>query len=351
MSDINTLLQLFRELSQEDKEKFLSSLSGSSPQPRKEIQSQNKENYLQQIHKFSICPHCGGSRFVKNGKHNGQQRYLCKGCGKTFSVATNSLTSYSKKDIATWHLYINCMMNKDTLRECAFKCGICLKTAFDWRHKILDALQQMASSVKLEGIVEADETFFRLSFKGNHKKSKNFVMPRKSYKRGINGNKIKKRGLSKEQVCVPSAVNRDGLSIAKISNLGKPSILDLRNVLDKRIEEDSVLVTDKNYSYKIFSELNHLDLVQIRAKKRCEGMFNIQHINNYHGRLKEFIRSRHGVATKYLNNYLIWHNLVNYSKGTYKEKELIFRDFVNSVIVNIKCRDIPHRDPIPVLRR
>ena len=134
-------------------------------------------------------------------------------------------------------------------------------------------------------------------------------------------------------------------------HLGKPNLMDIRNVLDKRIEENSVLVTDKNYSYKIFSEINSLDLVQIRAKKRTEGIFNIQHINNYHGKLKEFIRSRHGVATKYLNNYIVWNNLVNYSKGSFEEKEVIFRDFVNSVNTYTKCKTLSHRNPIPVLRR
>lgn len=38
----------------------------------------------------------------------------------------------------------------------------------------------MHDEVKLDGVVEADETFFALSFKGNHKKS-NFNLPRESH--------------------------------------------------------------------------------------------------------------------------------------------------------------------------
>ena len=72
------------------------------------------------------------------------------------------------------------MMNGFTVRKSAEICGINKDTAFIWRHKILDALQNMASDVKLDGIVEADETFFAISFKGNHKKSTSFVMPRKA---------------------------------------------------------------------------------------------------------------------------------------------------------------------------
>ena len=87
------------------------------------------------------------------------------------------------------------MMNGFTVRQSADECGIHKNTAFRWRHKILDALTNMMNEVELDGIVEADETYFKQSFKGNHKKSKTFVMPRKSHSRG---GKSKKRGLSND---------------------------------------------------------------------------------------------------------------------------------------------------------
>ena len=52
------------------------------------------------------------------------------------------------------------MMEGYSIRKAAEKCGINKSTAFEWRHKILDALQNMAESVKLDGIIEGDETFF-----------------------------------------------------------------------------------------------------------------------------------------------------------------------------------------------
>ena len=110
----------------------------------------------------------------------------------------------------------------------------------------------------------------------------------------------------------------------------------------------------KNYEAngveKIQRKLEIFSTLISKKSKRTQGMFNIQHINNYHGRLKEFIRKFHGVATKYLNNYLVWHNLVNYAKGEFEEKEISFRDFVNSVNTTTTCRNLPNRNPIPVLR-
>ena len=86
-----------------------------------------------------------------------------------------------------------------SIRKSAKECGINADTAFKWRHKILDPLQAMYDEVKLDSVVEADEAFFALRFKGKHKKS-NFRLPRERYHRGKSAHT---RGISSEQVCVP----------------------------------------------------------------------------------------------------------------------------------------------------
>lgn len=136
------------------------------------------------------------------------------------------------------------MIEKYPLRKCAEICDINLATAFAWRHKILDALQKMMEQVELDGVVQADETFTTISYKGNHK---NFNLPRPPHKRGTAATK---RGLSKEHVCIPVGVNLNGLSIAKIANLGRPNITDLQKVLSGKIAQDSVFVTDSLRSYQ-----------------------------------------------------------------------------------------------------
>jgi hypothetical protein len=67
----------------------------------------------------------------------------------------------------------------------------------------------MHDKVKLDGVVEADETFLPLSFKGHHK---NFSLPRPAKHRG---EPATRRGLSREQVCVSCGVNLSGLSVPK----------------------------------------------------------------------------------------------------------------------------------------
>lgn len=203
-------------------------------------------------------------------RKDGTQRYVCRDCGKSFVVATNSIVSGTRKELSVWENYIDCMMNGLSIRKTADICGIHRNTAFIWRHKILDALQNMTAEVKLDGIVEADKTFFAISYKGNHFKSKDFTMPRKAHKRG---HSTHLRGLSHEKVCVPCAVNRSGLSISKITNTGRVSTKDLHHIYDGRIDENSTLVTDKMNSYVQFTKANSIDLVQLKTGK-CRDLSN-----------------------------------------------------------------------------
>lgn len=64
----------------------------------------------------------------------------------------------------------------------------------------------------------------------------------------------------------------------------------------------------------LFAQKNNLELVQLKNGKSNEGIYHIQHINSYHSGLKEFMRNLKGVATKYLNNYLVWNIFFRYLK-------------------------------------
>ena len=336
-NEVNILKQLYHNLNDADKTAFLNSIN----------QSSHEVNSALSPKKVTLCPHCGSVHFVKNGTKLGHQRYLCRECNKSFVQNSGTILFRTHKGIDIWQKYIQCMIDKLPLRRCAEECGITLPTAFAWRHKILDALQNMMAEVKLEGIVEADETFFRLSYKGNHKKSSNFPLPRAAKKRGTGA---AKRGISKEQVCVPCAVNLAGKSIALISNLGKPRLMDIEAVFSGHIAEGSVLVTDSLRAYHKLSHAMDLNHVRIAPNRRTHGVFNIQTINSYHARLKELVLNVfNGVSTKYLNNYLVYHNLVNIGKESRREKFLIILNSICNTLYYIMTCDIPRMPAVPVL--
>jgi transposase-like protein len=183
-----------------------------------------------------------------------------------------------------------------------------------WRHKILDSFRNSDRTI-MNGVVEADERFFNLSYKG--RKLKNFTYPNERRPRR-RGSSIFKRGLSKEKVCVPCVIERESKSsISKIGGLGKPCIKTIESVLKDRIKEKSVLCTDKEKSYIKFSkshELEHIRFEDVKSKKK---VYHIQTINSFHIRLKNFMRSFNGVSTKYLNNYLTWNSLIHANSSSF----------------------------------
>lgn len=248
-----------------------------------------------------------------------------------------------KKDISVLEKYVHCMIEKYPLRKCAEICNINVATAFAWRYKILDALQNMMAEVELDGIVEADETYSTISYKGHHR---DFKLPRPAHKRGTRAGK---RGISKEQVCVPCGINLDGKSVAKISNLGKPSLKDLQKVLSDKVAAGSVFVTDSLRPYQKLSLDMNLSHIRIPRGRRSVGAFNIQTVNNYHKRLKDLIFGTFkGVATKYLNNYLVYHNFVNFAKDSKADKEVILFDFIRNVLCQSKSLEIAKRPALPI---
>ena len=134
-----------------------------------------------------------------------------------------------------------------------------------------------------------------------------------------------------------------------MSNLGKPGLRDLEKVLAGKIEADSVLVTDNLIAYLKLArdmELNHSRMPKNRYKL---GAFNIQTINSYHSRLKNMlIHSFKGVSTKYLNNYLVYNNFVNFAKDSKNEKEQILLNHIISIECLSKSIEINRRSAIPL---
>ena len=347
MSEVNLVYQMYNTLSKSDKMRFMQML-GMPPQMTEIIDSSTMEEFLgkYRFHEGVCCPHCGLVDVKKNGKtKTGHQRFQCKGCGKSFTYATRTIFHGAKLPLDTYLRYVHCMMHGMTVRATAYECRISKNAAFFLRHKILDALQEMQSKVKLDGIVEADETFFRISFKGNHSRSQFFSMPREPHMRG---ERSKKRGISLEKVCVPCAVNRDGKSIAQIANLGRASVRSISSVFGGRISPDAVLCTDKHNAYVGFAEREGINLLQLKSTQRVSGPLGIQHINGYHSQLKTFMERFHGVATKYLNNYLVWHNLRNYAEGDFNFKESVWERHNAEAIYDDSKWTYMFRPPIPL---
>lgn len=161
------------------------------------------------------CPWCGSPHYVKRGRDGcGRQRFLCRGCARTFIDATMRIFSTTKLDRSAWMRFAECHVDMLPLRESAEKCGVCLKTAFFMRHRLLEAMAKRMPAFRVEagGGAELDECFFRESFKGNRSRSES-GMPRKPRTRsqGTDGH---------EKICVLTGINDAGDIFYEIAGRG-----------------------------------------------------------------------------------------------------------------------------------
>lgn len=253
-----------------------------------------------------VCPFCGGTHVVKNGKRaDGTQKYICRECGRNPLATSNSLLCGTHKDLTTWLKFIECELNDESLKQTAEKCGIHLNTALEWRHKLHEAVSNSKKEEQLSGVIEMDETYPTVSYKGNHSKNKEFAMPREAHKRG---SQVSKRGLSNELLCIPCAVDETGNVIGRSIKCGAVSYAGLNALYSKDIiTENSTIVTDSCKAYILLASDCKSELIQIAAGEHTNGEYNIQRVNSFHTSFMTLINYKHrGVSSKHVNGYLAW---------------------------------------------
>lgn len=251
------------------------------------------------------CPHCGSTQIISYGSFKGKKRYKCKDCEKTFSEFTTSAVYWlHKKDLLREYLFY--FLQGYSLRRIADEMDICLKTAFLWRHKILYALNQKHKK-GLKGLIEVDDTYFRFSEKGN-KSIKN----RKPRKRG---KPTGQDGINKEHVAVFVAFCREDKSVSSgVGCRGRITMDAFHEAIGKHLDrENCLLCTDSHHTYQGYSNNYGIKKEKIFIRKKQfvkDKIYHIQNVNNVHSQLKTWIKRFKGVASKYLNHYLEYFNLI-----------------------------------------
>lgn len=240
------------------------------------------------------CPHCGTGDAVGRGRSNGLRRFRCRGCGKTFNALTGTAFA-GLRHKERWLDFAAALSQGDTVQESAQRCDVAATTAFRWRHRFLDAAA--TGSDALRGIVEADHAYVLHSRKGER------GLDRPARKRG---GKASKRGVSREQVPVLVAADRGGGVVSAV--VPAATAAAAKDVLASVLDADVILVTDAAGCFSKFAEevgVTHEALNQSKGE-RVRGELHIQTVNGLHQRLKSFLGGFHGVATKYLDNYVRW---------------------------------------------
>jgi transposase-like protein len=264
--------------------------------------------------KTRLCPICGAGGAVKNGRdRRGLQRFVCRapGCGHSFTAVTRTwLSGMHLPD--KWLAFTESLIGRRSLDWVKENVGISRKTGFAWRKRFLGSAAALPADM-LDGIVEADETYFLRSFKG-HRGWKRGQPPEDRPPR-YRGSGAVKRGLSTEQVPVLTALDRSGHIVQGVLTTRRDE--DIVAMLAGQIEAGSVICSDGHSSYPKLAEARFCEHRTIERPvhspedkarglaKGTRGALGLGRVNSYHEGLKTSInRIFRGVSTRFLPNYL-----------------------------------------------
>ncbi|HYF90839.1 MAG TPA: IS1595 family transposase [Symbiobacteriaceae bacterium] len=248
------------------------------------------------------CKHCGsthteghGSFTRKDGSR--QRRRLCRSCGRTYNDFTGTPLHYIKlRD--RWFPMARAMGRGLSIRRTAAAVGIRVPTAFRWRHRLLGALRDRPQPL-MTGSVAASETYVRYSEKGSRRTAgpgsvRTTKLPVPVFRRVRDG----------KPSCVLLATGEMGAVALAVVGQGRPTPEELAACLAQVLG--------------IGAEVRASGLAPYARACLCMGIPHIHEVFPWAAHPVEKLRRHlyswlarfHGVATRYLPNYLCWFRFV-----------------------------------------
>jgi len=126
------------------------------------------------------------------------------------------------------------------------------------------------------------------------------------------GGRAAKRGISNELDCILVARDREGRTIDAVTGPGALTAAQLDRDLLPKLNQQALLVSDGHPAYRAFARKHRIahEAVNVRAGVRLRRLaslaIHVQNVNAYHQRFKAWLQGFHGVASRYLPNYLGW---------------------------------------------
>lgn len=101
MATVGDIMKMIDQLSVADGAILISSLA-NLPHTTRDMESFVTD---ERFSKGRVCPHCGCMHVVRNGhRPDGGQRYVCKDCGKSFVITSNTIVHSRRNQEAVGHL-------------------------------------------------------------------------------------------------------------------------------------------------------------------------------------------------------------------------------------------------------
>lgn len=236
------------------------------------------------------CPRCGSDRAARDGRTPaGHRRFRCPDCRARFGALSGTIFENCKKDFATWVRFVELMTWNVPIEAAAELCGVTHQTAFEWRHRVFATVRGCQDRIVLGGRVWIDEVYVN-----DTELSKGCGQARK-------------RGLSKEKLCIAIAIDASKTPVAFVCGHGKPSTKRIRAALGSHLAEGSTVVHDKERAHNgviadkgCASEAYKAD---VGDPAYLEAM---EMVNNLSSWLKRYLWRFTGMDPANLQSYLDW---------------------------------------------
>lgn len=231
------------------------------------------------------------------------------------------MLALSKLPAATWASYVEGMTAGESLARPAARCGVCVKTSWFMRMRVLEAMRSQLQPMRGgDGVsAQADELYLNESFSGRRS-----GMPRGPH---ASGHGVRSRGMSSLKVAVVAVVNDLGDCTAVLAARGRPGAEQIRAGLAPARVAGSEVSTDMHSSYAApLAEAGAASRNRYGAADAGEDELGM--VNALHERLRGFLWRFRGVSTRRLQRYLWWFCWEEHASRSDASREAMLRSHV-----------------------
>lgn len=244
----------------------------------------------------SSCPHCGSSRFKRDGKRkDGIQNFRCNDCGRKFNPLSGTLFDSRKIPISEWIEFLIHIFQYESCKVSSLDNRNAQSTGRYWLKKVFTVLKDYQSSVVVGERFWLDETY--LSKKPSDTSEDE------------EGRKL--RGLSHDKICIATATDGTHSILFPIGN-GKPSSKRVIGAMEGHISKNATMVDDGEKAHAILVRTYSLNR-EMHPSDETKGLDDddnpMNTVNALHRSFKTFM-SRHGSYDR--DGLIDWCNLFSF---------------------------------------
>ena len=254
------------------------------------------------------CVRCRSGDVVRWGTFRERQRYRCNVCRRTFSDLTGTPAAWCKR-IDRLIDYRRCMSTSMSLRATARAVGIHLTTSFRWRHRYLGGAS-LFDHVKMTGLVEVAESWVLCSDTG----------PRypKYFRRRQRRTLTNPLGRRSWICCMR---DRTGRSITWHAGEWPSGFPEWETALQEVTENPAGIIGSIVPLRHVAIAARALGIPTFRSRAPIRGatgalLLHADEAGRAIHRLRHWLRRFRGVKTKYLCNYIQWHEMLDQHRTT-----------------------------------